>query len=95
VAVAPRPLLLERERYARPVVVQTWLDGQPLRDPSTEARDWRALLEHLLAVHDLRSETTSHVLPEVVLTMRSAAEGVGRIRANLDWLPGPMQPTAA
>lgn len=90
-ALAPRPLLLERERYPQPVVVQTWLPGLPLDVPPESEGEWEALLDHLLRIHHITA-TVGTVLPEVVLTMRSAAEGRARIQENVDRIPPDQRP---
>jgi aminoglycoside phosphotransferase (APT) family kinase protein len=91
-ALAPQPLLLERERYQQPVVVQTWLPGLPLDAPPASDAEWDALLDHLLRLHRLTPATVGAALPEVVLTMRSAAEGRARIQENVDRIPPDQRP---
>lgn len=92
--LAPRPLLLERSRYAWPVVVQTWLEGEVVADPPAADDDWLALLRHYAAAHRLTPERTAVRLPDAVLTMRSAAEGLGRTGEQLARVPPEEQPAA-
>lgn len=53
---APQSVLLERDRYAQPVVVQTWLDGPVLSAPPATDAEWTALVEHYAAIHQLRPQ---------------------------------------
>ena len=39
--LAPTPLLLDRERYSQPVIVQTWLEGEVLTEPPATEAEWR------------------------------------------------------
>ena len=93
-AIAPRPVLLERERYPQPVVVQTWLAGAPLDEPPVYDDDWRALVAHLATLHTLTPERVSLPLPPAVLDMRSAEEGRARVREQLARLPEEARPPA-
>jgi hypothetical protein len=85
--IAPRPLLLESDRYESQVIVMTWLDGTVSREPPATDADWRRLVEHLLMVHTITPLTTSTQFPEGVLSMRSAADGIERIRREADIVP--------
>lgn len=91
--LAPQSLLLDRERYPQPVVVQTWLAGTVLDAPPDSDEDWESLLEHLGAVHIVKPESVTPLLP-VVLTMRSASEGRARIQENIDRLPPDQRPVS-
>jgi aminoglycoside phosphotransferase (APT) family kinase protein len=91
-AIAPEPVLLDRERYRMPVVVQTWLDGEVSADPPASDADWTRWLEHLATVHAITPEKTTAVLPETVLTMTSVADGLARIRQQRDCIPPSDQP---
>jgi thiamine kinase-like enzyme len=93
-AIAPQPVLLDRDRYPMPVVVQTWLDGTVSAEPPATDDDWQRWLEHLAATHTVTPATTARPLPEAVLTMTSAAHGLQRIRQQLDLIPLSAQPTA-
>ena len=45
--IAPAPVLLDRDSYAQPVVVQTWLDGEVDDAVPTTDEAWEKILRHL------------------------------------------------
>jgi len=90
--IAPRPLLLDRDRHSNPVVVMTWLDGTVGDDLPASDDDWRRLVEHLAAIQRVTPHTTSIPLTDAVLSMRSPAEGIERIRRETDAIPRADQP---
>jgi thiamine kinase-like enzyme len=92
-AIAPVPLWLDRHRYAQPVVVQSWLEGTVLVVPPAGDDEWQCLLDHYLAIHTL-TPASGIVLPQAVLNMHSAADGLARIRQQLAYMPALEQPAA-
>lgn len=86
-AIAPTPLLLERERYAHPVVVQSWETGTVADSPPTQDAAWDALLDHLRTVHSLTPERVHRALPRTVLTMKDADEALDAIHSQCALLP--------
>jgi thiamine kinase-like enzyme len=92
-AIAPLPLWLDRDRYAQPVVVQSWLEGTVLAAPPAGDDEWQRLLDHYLAIHTL-TPTSAIMFPPAVLNMHSAADGLGRIRQQLAYMPESEQPAA-
>jgi hypothetical protein len=89
--IAPQPLWLDRDRYAQPVVVQSWLEGAVLVAPPQGDHEWQRLLDHYLAIHTL-TPTSGSALPPAVLNMHSVADGLARIGDQLAYLPAPEQP---
>lgn len=85
--IAPRALFLDRERYAQPVVVQTWLEGAVKDAPPTTDTDWDLLLHHFAAIHTIRRDSTALRLPQAVLTMTNADSGKKHIQQQLDHIP--------
>ena len=55
--LAPIPLLLDRDRYALPVVVQTWLTGDVSDAVPASDDDWEKIVRHLVAVHSVTPDT--------------------------------------
>jgi aminoglycoside phosphotransferase (APT) family kinase protein len=96
--LAPAPVLLERQRYAQPVVVQTWLDGIVDGAPPSTDADWRALARHFAAIHTVTpaclATGTATPLRRAVLTMASAADALQTIGEHLDRIPRSEQPKA-
>ncbi len=86
-SIAPVPVLLERDRYSYPVVVQSWEEGIVADEPPTSDGDWSALLAHLYTVHCLTAERVDRLLPKTVLTMKTAAEALAAIRFQSSLLP--------
>lgn len=60
-AIAPEPLLLDRNSHALPVVVQTWLEGDVSGTPPRADAEWVRNSDQGLAcvdAHDRRKENT-------------------------------------
>ncbi len=77
--IAPAPILLERERYRLPVVVQTWIAGEVRDAPPADDGEWMRLLEHYATLAQLTPARTSLALPDAVLTMKSAEDAKARV----------------
>lgn len=84
--MAPQAVLLERDVYRQPVVVQTWVDGVQRGVPADDAA-WRTLLELYAHLHSLTPERVEAGLPEAILTASSAAQAVQRVREQAQRLP--------
>lgn len=91
-AIAPLPIHLDRERYAWPVVVQSWVEGEPLLHPPHDDADWDAILAHMLAVHQLTADRVRRALPAPVLNATSASAALAQIRWQLDRVPMEERP---
>lgn len=89
--IAPRPIMLEQERYAQPVVVQSWLDGAVVEVPPSHDADWHALVGHVATFHTLTPDHAAARLLPAALTMDSAASGQQRIREQLAHIPPEAQ----
>jgi aminoglycoside phosphotransferase (APT) family kinase protein len=87
--LAPKALLLERERYAQPVLVQTWLEGSVMPAP-VRADDWGALLNHYAALH--RVTPDQGTLPLALHTASSLEEGKVLVQGHLGRLPRAAYP---
>jgi thiamine kinase-like enzyme len=93
-SVAPEPMLLDRTRYARPVVVQTWLEGEVSAAAPTAVADWQSLLQHLAIVHTVAPENTRIRLPQATINASDAQEGKQRVWEQVAYLPREAQPTS-
>lgn len=91
-ALAPEPVLLDRERYRQPLVVQRWLPGEVLSGAPTTDAGWAALVAHYCALHGFRPADTDIQLPEAALNVASAAAGKALVREHLDRLPPEERP---
>jgi aminoglycoside phosphotransferase (APT) family kinase protein len=90
--LAPRPVLLETERYALPVVVQEWLAGEVNPEPPEDDAGWTRLLEHYAAIHTLRPEATPVQLRKAVVNFASARQGVITVQRMAACLPEQGRP---
>jgi aminoglycoside phosphotransferase (APT) family kinase protein len=72
----------------------TWLEGTVADAPPTTDDDWRRLVEHLAAIHQITPQTTRIDLSESVLSMRNPEDGIARIRVEVDAIPLADQPAA-
>ena len=93
-AIAPQPIWLERTRYAQPVVVQTWLEGDVRADVPADDVEWEALLRHLVTLHTLTPDKTRVTLPDSALSARSCAEAKMLVRQQAARIPEPEQPSS-
>jgi aminoglycoside phosphotransferase (APT) family kinase protein len=91
-SIAPQPLLLDRDTYAQPVVVQTWLEGNVDAAPPATDAEWQALLRHLALVHTVTPGKTSMQLPWATINASDADEARQRVRQQLAHLPRKAQP---
>jgi thiamine kinase-like enzyme len=92
--LAPEPLLLDRERYSQPVVVQNWIEGKALTGPPETEAEWRLLLDYFAALHTVTPDRTSLSLPTAFLNMNRAEEGKRLIRQQRTLFPEEAQPDA-
>ena len=89
--IAPAPILLERERYRLPVVVQTWIAGEVRDAPPRNDDEWTHLLEHYAALAQVTPANTSLALPQAVVTAKNAEEAKARVREQLALGPNEAQ----
>lgn len=92
VNLGPRAILLDRQRYAYPVVVQTWVEGTVIDAPPANGAEWRTLLSHFVAIHQLTPEYVAEALPDAVLSIRSPAAARDHVRQQVARLPRSSQP---
>lgn len=52
-ALAPRPILMDRDNYQLPVVVQTWVAGEMAQRPPQSDGEWSRWLQHTAAIHEI------------------------------------------
>ena len=90
--IAPAPLLLDRERYPLPVVVQTWLEGEVMGDVPTSDEGWELLLRHLVAMHGVTPDTVDVDLPTATINAYNVPEGRQLIREYVAAIPCEEQP---
>jgi aminoglycoside phosphotransferase (APT) family kinase protein len=93
-SIAPEPVLLDRNRYPQPVVVQSWLQGEACHAaPDTDAQ-WERLAQHLALVHTVTPEGTGLLLPWSTINANDAAEGGQRVWEQVARIPAEARPPA-
>ena len=78
--LAPLTLLLDRDRYAHQVIVQTWLAGESSASIPVGDAAWNSLSQHLLTIHSLPKSPDHPAIRPVVLFVTSPAEALQAIR---------------
>jgi aminoglycoside phosphotransferase (APT) family kinase protein len=92
--VAPAPLLLDCDRYALPVVVQTWLTGDVVDAAPASDDEWEKLVRHLVAVHSVTPDTVDVDLRTATINAYNLAEGRQLIREHVTYIPQEERPPA-
>ena len=92
--LAPRPLLLERDRYPQQVIVQSWLDGESSDSPPADDTAWESLCRHLLQIHSFPKGPGRPDIRPVVLYVTSASDALRAIRYQHSCLPPTEWPQA-
>lgn len=90
--IAPAPLLLDRDYYPLPVVVQTWLEGDVVAAVPASDDAWELLLRHLVAVHSVTPEAVDVELPTATINAYNVLEGRQLIREYVIAIPPEEQP---
>jgi aminoglycoside phosphotransferase (APT) family kinase protein len=92
--LAPLPLFLDRDTYALPVVVQSWLEGTSQAAMPATPAEWHLLVQHLRAIHRVRPTHVAHSILPAMLNTTQAQEGVQRILNGWHTLPAGAYPDA-
>ena len=90
--LAPEPVLLERERYFTPVVVQTWLAGEVLPEPPSSVAAWEPLLAYYAALHRVTPTHGEGNVSRALHTATNVAEGKALVRKQLTYIPKKAYP---
>ena len=90
--LAPVPLLLDCDRYALPVVVQTWLAGDVVDAVPASDDDWEKIVRHLVAVHSVTPDTVDVDLRTATINAYNVPEGRRLIREHVAYIPPEEQP---
>jgi aminoglycoside phosphotransferase (APT) family kinase protein len=89
--LAPSLVFLDRTSYPLPVVVQTWLPGETLDVPNTDAA-WEALVAHYAAIHQVTPARLAAPLPNAVLSAASADAARQLVWAQMGRVPDRARP---
>lgn len=90
--IAPRPVWIDRVRYHQPVVVQTWLAGEPLAAPPQTDTEWQALLDHYCIIHSVTPRRENAFVLDAVLNASCGASGKAIVFEHLARLPDEARP---
>lgn len=90
--LAPKPILIERHRYALPVIVQTWLDGEALSAPPERDEDWERLIEHYVAIHRVTPAHVDTDLSDAFWNAPDARRGIQMVHAQVSLVPPEARP---
>ena len=90
--IAPQPVLLDRESFPQPVIVQTWLEGHVTGEPPLSREDWLSLVQHFAAIHTVTPHRIKYSLPEGVLTCWDIPSGIALIHNQMALIPPTEQP---
>lgn len=93
-ALAPEPILLDRNGYSQPVVVQSWLEGEVTATPPATDDEWQRLAQHLAGVHTVTPDRVQQQLPWTTINANTAEEGRWRVREQADRIPAEAQPAS-
>jgi aminoglycoside phosphotransferase (APT) family kinase protein len=93
-SITPEPILLDRDSYPQPVVVQTWLEGDVSPDPPTTDADWQSLLEHLAAISRFTPSYTSVPLSPANMNIDSVEAGRNFIHDQVALIPPQARPVS-
>jgi len=92
--LAPRPLLLERDRYPQQVIVQSWLDGDSSDSPPADDTARESLCRHLLEIHSLPKSPGRPDIRPLVLYITSASDALRAISFQHSRMPRAGWPQA-
>lgn len=90
--VAARPVMLERDRYSRPLVVQTWLPGEIRDYPPQNEADWLRLLRYLNIIHQITPQQASLPLRPAILSPASPDECRQIVQEQVNRIPEDERP---
>ncbi len=91
-AIAPHPVLLDRDRYPNPVVVQSWLEGEVNRTPPVTDADWGMLIGHFAAIHSVTPDQIDMNIRNAFLNAHSAENCREQVRDQVSRLPLDARP---
>jgi aminoglycoside phosphotransferase (APT) family kinase protein len=91
-AIAPEPILLDRETYQQPVIVQSWLDGRVSAEPPVAEPKWQRLVEHLVLVRSVTPHATALSLPWATINADNAVQGQERVLDQVAQIPVRARP---
>lgn len=85
--IAPRALLIDKERYPHPVVVQTWVEGRVIGGPPDTPAAWTRLVDHYCAIHSVCPSTVDIDLEPAFMTFQCARDAVDAVLKEISGFP--------
>jgi hypothetical protein len=89
---APRAVLLAREGYRQPAVIQTWVEGPVAAGPPATGAEWVRLLDLYSDIHRVTPDRVAIDLPAAVLNVASGEAGRQLIFEHLARIPAAERP---
>lgn len=90
--IAPCPLLLDEERFAQPVVVQSWLKGEVTAVPPQSDTEWQHLITHYAALTAVIPAWVGMQLANAVVNFDSVLTGWQQIQQQINRIPVDHRP---
>ena len=90
--LAPQPILLERERYHLPLIVQTWVSGDVHSQPPADDAEWEQLVAYYATIHQVRPANCQIPIGYAVTNMASCAQGRAMLAEQIGRLPPEARP---
>ncbi len=91
-AIAPLPVLLDRDRFPLPVIVQTWMKGESSSNPPAGPEEWKHLLDHLAVVHTIAPDYVHRPVAHAVMDFSSAREAARYVLGEIDAMQDDHRP---
>lgn len=73
--ICPLGLWLDEKSYSLPVVLQTWIDGNPLARSPESSTDWHRLIEHYSLIHTIKKRDSNNQLENATLNFQNGQHG--------------------
>lgn len=93
-SLAPKPILLDQERYVQPVIVQSWLEGEVMTMPPNSEAEWQSLIAYYATIHTLKQGSVPVKLLLAVLSARSVKTAREIVEQQVAHLPKEAQPAS-
>ena len=90
--IAPRPILLDENSFAQPVMVQSWGAGEVTAVPPQADDDWLKLVAHYATLATVTPADVAVEIPQAVVNFDSVVSGWQHIQRQMELIPRQQQP---
>ncbi|MBX3081298.1 MAG: aminoglycoside phosphotransferase family protein [Anaerolineae bacterium] len=91
-SIAPVPIYMDRDGYALPVIVQSYLEGAVSAEPCADDEEWNDLITYYAMLHSVNPDNVQTSLRGAVLSMYSAEQAKLTLYEQLARLPANEHP---